>query len=50
MTPIDIRASVLTLQPTSTGLREISRVLHLSRNTVRGILREPQGVQTLPTR
>ncbi|MBK7002194.1 MAG: DDE-type integrase/transposase/recombinase [Rhodoferax sp.] len=46
MTPIDIRASVLTLHQQSTGLREISRVLHLSRNTVRGILREPQGVQT----
>lgn len=46
MTPIEIRASVLTLHQQGTGLREISRVLHLSRNTVRGILREPQGVPT----
>ena len=46
MTPVDIRASVLTLHQQGTGLREISRVLHLSRNTVRGILREPQGVPT----
>lgn len=41
MTPIEICASVLTLHQQGTGLREISRVLHLSRNTVRGILREP---------
>ena len=46
MTPIDIRASVLTLQKQGTGLREISRVLHLSRNTVRGILREANDGQT----
>src|SRR5664280_2249200 len=46
MTPIDIRASVLTLHQQGTSVREISRVLHLSRNTVRGILRKPQGVQT----
>ena len=48
MTPIDIRASVLTLHQQNTGLREISRVLHLSRNTVRGILREPQSAVNAP--
>jgi DNA-binding CsgD family transcriptional regulator len=41
MTPVDIRASVLTLHQQAMSLREISRVLHLSRNTVRGILRQP---------
>ena len=46
MTPIDIRASVLTLHQQGTSVREISRVLHLSRNTVRGILREPSPVPT----
>lgn len=46
MTPIDIQASVLTLHQQGTSVREISRLLHLARNTVRGILREPQGVQT----
>lgn len=45
MTPVQIRASVLTLHQQGTGLREISRLLHLSRNTVRGILREPLGMQ-----
>jgi transposase len=48
MTPIEIRASVLTLQQQGTGLREISRVLHLSRNTVRGILRKPSRVASSP--
>lgn len=46
MTPTDIRASVLTLHQQGTSVREISRVLHLSRNTVRAILREPSPVQT----
>lgn len=46
MTPIDIRASVLTLHQQGTSVREISRVLHLSRNTVRGILREPTPAPT----
>lgn len=46
MTPIDIRASVLTLRQQGTSVREISRVLHLSRNTVRGILREPTPAPT----
>jgi transposase len=41
MTPIEIRNAVLTLQQQGTGLREISRLLGLSRNTVRRILREP---------
>ncbi|MEN9377860.1 MAG: hypothetical protein RL710_3017 [Pseudomonadota bacterium] len=48
MTPIEIRTSVLTLHQQGTGLREISRVLHLSRNTVRGILREPSPVANSP--
>jgi transposase len=43
MTPIEIRNAVLTLQQQGTGLREISRLLGLSRNTVRRILREPVG-------
>ena len=41
MTPIQIRNSILTLAQQGTSLREISRVLHLSRNTVRRVLREP---------
>ena len=43
MTPIQIqtRASILGLQQAGTSLREISRLLHLSRNTVRRILRQP---------
>lgn len=44
MTPINIRNSVLTLHEQGNALREISRVLHLSRNTVRRILREPHPV------
>jgi transposase len=45
MTPMEIRHSVLTLQQQGNSLREIGRVLHLSRNTVRGILRAPQGAE-----
>ena len=41
MTPIEIRNSVRTLQAQGQPLREISRLLGLSRNTVRRILREP---------
>ncbi|CAM4208234.1 hypothetical protein [Roseateles saccharophilus] len=41
MTPIDICNSVRTLQAQGLHLREISRLLRLSRNTVRRILREP---------
>jgi len=41
MTPIEIRNSVLTLQQQGQSLREISRLLALSRNTVRRILRQP---------
>ena len=42
MTPIQqIRNSVKALQAQGHSLREISRLLHLSRNTVRRILREP---------
>ena len=43
MTPPDIRQSVQTLQQQNVSLREIARVLKISRNTVRAILREPQS-------
>jgi transposase len=42
MTPIEIRNSVRTLQAQGLHLREISRLLRLSRNTVRRILREQE--------
>src|SRR5437867_4171642 len=41
MTPIEIRNSVITLRQQGTSLREMSRLLGLSRNTVRRILRAP---------
>jgi transposase len=41
MTPTEIRNAVRTLQAQGLSLREISRTLALSRNTVRRILREP---------
>jgi IS30 family transposase len=41
MTPTDIRNTVHTLQAQGHSLREISRLLALSRNTVRRILRQP---------
>jgi transposase len=41
MTPIQMRDSVRALQAQGHSLREISRLLHISRNTVRRILREP---------
>ena len=44
MTPLHIRQSVQTLQQQNVSRREISRVLKLSRNTVRRILREPNRV------
>src|SRR5271165_3098120 len=43
MTPTEIRSAVRTLQTQGHSLREISRLLALSRNTVRRILREPDG-------
>jgi transposase len=43
MTPIEIRTAVRTLQAQGHSLREISRLLALSRNTVRRILRAPAG-------
>ena len=42
MTPIEIRNSVIALHKQRSSLREISRLLGLSRNTVRRILREPE--------
>ena len=41
MTPIQLRDSVRALQAQGHSLRQISRLLHISRNTVRRILREP---------
>ena len=41
MTPTEIRNTVRTLQAQGHSLREISRILALSRNTVRRILRQP---------
>jgi transposase len=41
MTPTEIRTAVHTLQAQGHSLREISRLLALSRNTVRRILRAP---------
>ena len=41
MTPSEIRSAVRTLQAQGHSLREISRLLALSRNTVRRILRQP---------
>lgn len=38
----EIRQAILTLQEKGLGLREISRVLKVSRNTVRRALREPE--------
>ena len=43
MTPTEIRAAVRGLRTQGHGLREISRLLAMSRNTVRRILREPAG-------
>jgi transposase len=43
MTPSEIRTAVRTLQAQGHSLREISRLLALSRNTVRRILRQPAG-------
>ncbi|HET7883304.1 MAG TPA: hypothetical protein VFL55_20630 [Acetobacteraceae bacterium] len=43
MTPTEIRTTVRTLQAQGHSLRAISRLLALSRNTVRRILREPSG-------
>jgi transposase len=45
MIPIPIRTSVLTLQAQGHSLREISRLLRLSRNSVRRILRSPESAQ-----
>ena len=41
MTPTEIRSAVRALQAQGHSLREISRLLSLSRNTVRRILRQP---------
>jgi transposase len=50
MTPTEIRTAVRSLQTQGHSLREISRLLALSRNTVRRILRQPGGnvAETLP--
>jgi transposase len=43
MTPIQLRDSVRALQAQGHSLRETAKLLHISRNTVRGILREAAG-------
>jgi DNA invertase Pin-like site-specific DNA recombinase len=43
VTPTEIRNTVRTLRAQGHSLREISRLLALSRNTVRRILRAPAG-------
>ena len=43
MIPSDIRSSVRVLKAQGHSLREIGRLLKLSRNTVRSILREKDG-------
>ena len=43
MTPDEIRTAVRGLRTQGHSLREISRLLAMSRNTVRRILREPAG-------
>jgi transposase len=50
MTPTEIRNAVCTLRAQGRSLREISRSLALSRNTVRRILRQPDrtAVETAP--
>jgi transposase len=50
MTPTEIRNAVCALQAKGHSLREISRILAMSRNTVRRILRAPAGnvAQTPP--
>ena len=48
MTPAEIRTAVRTLQAQRHSLREISRLLALSRNTVRRILREPDRTEAVP--
>ena len=46
MIPSDIRSSVRVLKAQGHSLREIGRLLNLSRNTVRSILREKDGERT----
>ena len=48
MKPMEINTAVNTLQAQGHPLREISRLLQLSRNTVRRILRQPQTPVAAP--
>ena len=48
MIATEIRSAVRTLQAQSHSLREISRLLKLSRNTVRRILRKPDRTEAPP--
>jgi hypothetical protein len=48
MIAAEIRNSVRVLNGQSWGLREIARVLKLSRNTVRRILRKPEAAASQP--
>ena len=42
MIPYEIRQAILTLKAQGQPVREISRILKVSRNTVRRVLREPE--------
>ena len=44
----ELRQAILTLQATGMGLREISRCLHVSRNTIRRALRTPPAETATP--
>jgi len=42
MISYELRQAILAMQEKGVGLREISRVLKVSRNTVRQVLRKPE--------
>jgi len=44
----EIRQAILAMKEKGLGLREISRVLKVSRNTLRRVLHEPQPKATGP--
>ncbi len=44
MIPHDTRQAILTLHRQQTPLREISRLLQLSRGTVRRVIRQPDPI------
>ncbi|MCP3972411.1 MAG: helix-turn-helix domain-containing protein [Rhodobacteraceae bacterium] len=48
MIPYEPRQAILTLKAQGQPLREISRILKVSRNTVRRVLREPEPKTSSP--